>query len=382
MLAVLRRWRRRAVAKQSRDPRWDNLRYLSGTLVVLVHMSNGLTDRMGLHWLYVATWALRVPLFAMVAGYFSRADAITPREARRLVESILVPYLALSLLHTLQIWHFRGRWTFFVTEPAWGLWFLLSLLCWRAALPYLAQLRHPLATCVVVALVAGYIPDIGTTMSVSRTLTFLPFFLVGWKLRQGVGATALRTTWSRYVALAVLAATFAVSWLIHDNVKANWLRMKGPYDGGQSLLEAPWAWVVRAVVLVGGAVIALSFARLVPHRRLPAITYLGAGGMYIYLLHPLVLRPLNVAGVLDWVGPWHEQVLLVGCAFALTAVLASAPVRWVTRPVVQPRLPWLFRGETAPSPASAPTPVPAGVAPTAEQPPGENLDEKRLLAGR
>jgi fucose 4-O-acetylase-like acetyltransferase len=371
-LTQISRGKRPATGRKSstREPRWDNARFVAGTLVVLVHMSGSLADRDGLRWLYLATWAMRVPLFAVLAGYFSSAEPLRPREARRLIESVLVPYLAVGLLHTAQIWLLYDRLELFVVNPAWGLWFLLSLFFWRMSLPYLAHLRYPLATAVVVALAAGYVSDIGTDLSLSRTLTYLPFFLVGWKLRQrGRLREAFEARWSAYAALAVVGVAFVAAWFLRADVKGSTLRMKGPYAPGNPLDE-PWAWLERGAVLGLGSLIALAALRLVPQRRVPFLTALGAGGMYIYILHPLVLRVYQRHWGYDWVGPWYDQIALVLMAVALGATLASPPVRRLTKPVVQPRLPWLFRPEqpaAGKSPQSGPPAPPSAAAHAGEE---------------
>ncbi|UGY91828.1 acyltransferase family protein [Streptomyces gobiensis] len=336
-----------------RDPHWDNIRYFSGTLVVIGHSLESLSELNGLRWLHIASWALRVPVFVMVAGYFSSAGPLNAREARRLIESIALPYLLIGLLHTLQLKYYYGDWKFFTADPAWAMWFLLSLLAWRVLLPYLAALRYPLLTSVGAALAVGYIAKFSATFSASRTITFLPFFLLGWKLRQGLADELLRARWSRDAALGVLALTFAAGWVFRHDVSTTWLAMREPY-GDEIPVGMEWAWAVRGAVLLCGMVIGLSFIRLVPKGRIPVITYLGAGGLYIYLLHPLALRPVMINGGVDWVRSWPEQLALVLLAAVLAAALASPPVRRLTRPLVQPRLPWLF----APAPAPPTTPVP------------------------
>ncbi|UCM88045.1 acyltransferase family protein [Streptomyces marincola] len=342
----IRPTRSRPPGTRARDPYWDNIRCVSGTLVLFGHLTDTLGDRVGLQWFFLATWALRVPVFVIVAGYFSTADAMNAREARRLVEAVLVPYLAIGLLHSVELWLMYGDWHFFAGEPAWGMWFLLSLLFWRAALPALAQLRHPLTLSVAAALIAGHLAEFGSYLSLSRTVCYLPFFLLGWKLRQGLLADALDARWSRDAALGVLALTFTAAWWARGEVSLSWLRMRTGYDGTYPL-AAPLDWTIRGGVLLSGVVIALSFIRLVPRRRLPLITYLGTGGMYIYLLHPLVIRPyLRWVGV-DWVNTPLEQAATLAMAVALAAVLGSAPVRALARPVVQPRLDWLFGARPA-----------------------------------
>jgi fucose 4-O-acetylase-like acetyltransferase len=329
-----RRAPQRPQQRRSRDPHWDNMRYLAGTLVVFMHLADTLTDRDGLRWLHIATWAMRVPVFAIVAGYFSSAEPLTLRRAWRTAETLLVPYLALLVLHALQIRAMTGSghsWSIEIPGPAWMMWFLLALLAWRAALPYLARLRHPLTLSVPVAVISGYVPFIGLNLNLARTLCFLPFFLLGWRLRQGLFARQMRAAWSRKAAVAVVAVTFAVSWFIRDNVDLEWLKMRGPY-------EEVWGSAVRCVILLGGMAVALSLMRLIPRRRLPFVTYLGSGGLYIYLLHPFVVRPFAADDTFAWVDTWTEQAGLLVLSVALATALASPPVRRLTRPIIQPTL--------------------------------------------
>lgn len=339
--------RTRGRARRPRDPWWDNVRWASGTLVVVGHTTESLADLDGLRWLYVASWALRVPVFVMVAGYFSAAGPLTPRDGRRIVESIAVPYLAVGALHSVQMWLYYDEWHAYVVSPAWGLWFLLSLVVWRVALPYLVLLRRPFTLSVLAALLVGYLDDVGYAYSASRTVTFLPFFLLGHRIRTGGPGgpgRMLDARWSRLAAASVLLAVLPVSWLLRHEVRDYWLAMRGPY-GYQLPFGTEWAWALRAGVLLVGVVVALSFVRLMPRRRLPVISYLGAGGLYVYLLHPLVVRALHRAMGLEWVGPWYEQLCLVLVAVAVAGLLASPPVRLLARPLIQPRLDWLFEKE-------------------------------------
>jgi fucose 4-O-acetylase-like acetyltransferase len=331
-----------------RAPRWDNIRFVAGSLVVFVHMVDGPVATLdGVRWLHLATWALRVPAFALLAGYFSHAGPPRLVSARPLLLTVALPYLAVGLLHTLERRWATGEWRSFVLEPAWTMWFLLSLLCWRLALPYLARLRHPLAVSVALALAAGLLPaSLGGTLGLSRTLAFLPFFLLGWRLREGLFADATRAPWSRYAAMAVLGVVFAAAWPLRHEVRHAWLGMRLPY-------ETPSELAIRAAVLLAGAAVTLSFVRLMPRHRLPFVTYLGAGGMYIYLLHPLALRALHHAGIgYSWVGPWPEQAALVCFATVLAAALASPPVRHLARPLIQPGR----RRTPRPSATTDPTP--------------------------
>lgn len=357
--------------RKGRDPHWDNVRLVSGILVVLGHLTDSLAQTDGLRWLLIASWAMRVPVFVILAGYFSSAGPLNTRELRRLSESVLAPYLLIGLLHTMQHKMAFGSWKFFTTEPAWATWFLLSLLMWRMLLPYVAVLRYPLLFSLGGALAVGFVGSFDASFSASRTVTFLPFFVLGWKLRQGLADELLHARWTRLPAIGVLAVTAVAGWFLRNTVDTSWLAMRSSY--ADSVGFAPqYAWGVRGLVLLCGMGIALSFIRVIPKRQIPVVSYLGTGGLYIYLLHPLIVRELTARGIVT-AGPWPEQLGVVAVAVALAAVLGSPPVRRIARPLVQPRLPWLYPREperapradhgTPPTGAALPAPAPAVTSP-------------------
>ena len=86
-------------------------------------------------------------------------------------------------LWTLTKWIVEGQANPNLTQPSWTLWFLLALGIFRLVLPYLALLRWPLLWTVAISIGAGYLPNLDSTFSLSRTLGLLPFFTLGWWLR-------------------------------------------------------------------------------------------------------------------------------------------------------------------------------------------------------
>lgn len=174
--------------------------------------------------------------------------------------------------------------------------------------------------------------------------------------------------WSLFAASAGILASCAVGWLWHRDVKGTWLSMRHAY----SAADPPGpegAWVVRLLVLVLVLVLVLASVaalvlcplRLMPRRRLPLITTLGADGFTIYLLHPLVILPARELGWTARVNTPVEVVGLVLCTVPLTMVLGSPPVRRLVRPLTRPPAGWLFAPATPgpQQPERAPTPAPS-----------------------
>ncbi|MFI7272614.1 acyltransferase family protein [Streptomyces sp. NPDC049879] len=326
----------RPQAAASRDPRWDTARWLAGTLVVVGHAIEEIRDLDSMRWLYIATWPLRIPVLALVCGYFSSARVPDARAARRLLTAVAVPYLVFSAAHTVQIRLMGGGWRFFLGETAWGLWFLLALLFWRVALPYAAALRHPLTLSVLAALLVGYFDEFGPVFTASRAVAFFPFFLLGWKIRQGFLSGFLSAPATRLPSAAALLLAMAAVWWLRDDIRLAWLPMRGHYGSESAVFGAEGAWLVRGTLLLYGGVLAVCLIRLVPRRRIPLITALGTGGMYVYLLHIFFVRYARHHGWTDLADRWYEAPVVIAAAVALAVALASPPVRALTRPFVQP----------------------------------------------
>jgi fucose 4-O-acetylase-like acetyltransferase len=327
---------------QDREPWWDNARFVSATLIVMLHtMGSIMAQHHALHALHLSTWALRVPAFVILAGVFSSAGPLGPRQLRAVLQSIVLPSLLFSLLFSLETYWLAGDFTLHIAQLPWTLWFLMALFFWRLLLPLVVQLRHPLLVTTAVALAVGYVDDFGMLFAAGRTLVYLPLFYLGWRIGQGSLRTWFTSRWSLPVAAAGLLAAGVVGWLWHRDISGAWLSMSDAYRP-EDPMSLRWAWLIRLAVLASAAFLVLCFLRLVPRRRLPLISALGAGGFTIYLLHPLFIMPVREHGLIARVNTPLEQVGLVLCALTLSMVLGSTFVRRVFQPLIRPPVSGLF----------------------------------------
>jgi len=333
-----------------RVPFWDNARYACIVLVVLGHAIQRLTyDSDIAMGLYLSFYAFHMPAFAIIAGHFSKSTPPSKKQMGRVITDILVPYVIFEFLWTLTKWLVEGRANPNITEPSWTLWFLLALGIFRLILPYLALLRWPLVWSLVISISAGYLTNVDSTFSLSRTLGFLPFFVLGWWLREHDIVNRFRLIdfrpwWLRAIALVVLAADIFIAW----NWQEVWTRIELNkwffYDDSYTDLGAHqwWSGGVRLLIIIIGLVLSAAFFALIP-RRAQWWTRFGQYTMYVYLLHSFVLYPFRESGLLRYAEPtwiWLPTVILLSVVIAVA--LATRPVRWVTRPLIEPRARWLF----------------------------------------
>lgn len=336
---------------RKRVPFWDNARYACIVLVVLGHAIQRLTYDSDIALAaYLALYAFHMPAFAIISGYFSKSGSPTRVQMARVITDILLPYVIFEFLWTLTKWLVEGQADPNFTKPSWTLWFLLALGIFRLVLPYLALLRWPLLWTVIISIGVGYLPNVDSTFSLSRTLGLLPFFALGWWLRERDVVARFRLLdarpwWVRLVSLLVLGTAGFAAWRwigIWKQVDLrHWLFYEDAYAdlGG----EQWWAGGVRIALMLLAVLLSVAFFALIP-RGTHWWTRFGQYTMYVFLLHSFVLYPFRESGALRDLDPtwlWLPLVTLLSVALALA--LATKPVRWVFRPLVEPRPRWLFR---------------------------------------
>ncbi|GAA1957276.1 acyltransferase family protein [Microbacterium aquimaris] len=339
----------RTPAAKQRVPFWDNARLACIVLVVLGHSIQRLTyDSDIALGLYLLVYAFHMPAFALISGYFSKSDPPGRGQMVRVITDIVLPYLVFEGLWTVTKLLVEGRADPNITKPSWTLWFLLALAIFRLVLPYLALLRWPLLWTLLISIGAGYLPNIDSTFSLSRTLGLLPFFTLGWWVHEHRLVERFALLRTRWWLTAASAVTFVVAgwsaWYFLDIWQAMELRQWLFYDDDYASIGQTgwWAGGVRLLLMLVALLLSIAFFSLVP-REGHRWTHFGQYTMYVYLLHSFVLYPFRESGVLRGLDPtWLWLPIVVVASVLISLALATSPVRRVFRPLVEPRPAWLF----------------------------------------
>ncbi|BAU86786.1 acyltransferase [Streptomyces laurentii] len=334
-------------APPERAAYFDNAKLLAVVLVVCGHFWEPLIDQPGQRVakaLYLLVYAFHMPAFILISGFFSRSFTAQPRQMRRLVSGVLVPFLIWGIL----LAYFTGA----VNDksvsiqpltPVWVTWFLIALFLWRLSVPLWRNLRAPVTVATLVFLAAGAF-SLGAQLSVTRVLQFLPYFVLGLTLDPRHLAWLRETRWVKGAAVAVFVVAGAAAYKVAPDLEAVWLyRSKGAPE-----LHVGYAqWLLEAgVVFVAGLVLTAAFLALVPARR-AWFTSLGAGTMGAFLLHAFIRQGAFAAGFFDhpFVRGLPGLAALTVLCVALSLLLCTRPVQFLLRPLVEPRLNWLFHPE-------------------------------------
>jgi fucose 4-O-acetylase-like acetyltransferase len=341
-------------APRRRDPFFDNAKFLLIVFVVIGHNWFPLINHSRVvRAAYIDVYSFHMPAFILLSGYFSRSFTARPDQVRKLVKSVLLPYLLFQAAYLcLVTWTDHRPFFLDLTTPVYLCWFLLALFVWRLSTPVWRALRQPVVVAVVVSVAAGLM-NVTLDFALGRILQFLPFFVLGLTLRPEHFAW-LRRTPVRWWAAACALLSLPTCYLLAPSFNVDWLNLEYGVNHFPGT-SVPQYVLVRLALFAASAVMVGSVLALVPGRGL-WFTALGALTMYPYLLHGLLVKSAERLGLHTAVwqhGPLAVVALTAG-AVALPLLLTTAPVRQVTRWAVEPSRPaFLTRPRrTAPAPAN------------------------------
>jgi fucose 4-O-acetylase-like acetyltransferase len=326
----------------SRDPYFDNAKFLAVVLVVIGHAWEPLRAAdIGGRTLEAAqtfVYAFHLPVFIVMCGYFSRGFVAGRERTRKLVAAIVVPYVLFSVAYPLWAGLLAGShvgWD--PLEPYYLTWFMPALLLWRLSTPLWHQLRYPITAALLISMIAGFV-TLPSMLNAAQVLSFLPFFVVGLTLRPHHFALLRRRT-MRVGGAALLVAGAVAAYAAALTVDPEWVHWRRSFV--QLGVGAPAGVGFRLVALAAAVALTVGFLAVVPGRR-TWFTRFGSASMYVYLLHGFVTLFLSYQGWYYQITGLEVVLVTIGCA-ALAIVLSSAAVRGVFHWAIEPRMDWLFR---------------------------------------
>ncbi|MEV6124113.1 acyltransferase family protein [Streptomyces sp. NPDC052077] len=375
---------------RQRDAFFDNAKYLAIVLVAMGHAWGQILDgNRSVEALYRFVYTFHMPAFIVISGYFSRTFDLSPKRVRRLVTGVVVPYVVFEVVYSLhrRVVDDTPDHPISLLDPTYLLWFLCALFIWRLTTPIWQTVRWPLPISLVIAALASMAPSVGNDLNMQRVLQFLPCFVLGLLLRPEHFSLVRRRS-ARIAAVPVCAVAVAVAWWSVPRMDIAWFYR----NAAAQATDAPW-WsgpVVTMALFGCSVVLSACFFAWVPGRRM-WFTALGAGTIYGYLLHGLLVRTGTYLG---W---FHAPVLdrpegaigLTVVGVAIVTLLCTRPVRRVLRCVVEPRMEWAFkplpgtgagapgRSERRPAETAGKTASQAGATGTADAPAGASRDAAR-----
>jgi fucose 4-O-acetylase-like acetyltransferase len=328
----------------------DNARYWVMLLVVIGHSLTELVVMDSARGIYTWIYSFHMPFFILISGYTARHYIGDFRQIRRIVSTLIVPYLLVELSLQLITRHYDGSpKNLMILSPQWLGWFLAALFIWRITTPIWRALKYPVTTSIVISLLAGLI-EIPNVLALPKVLALLPFWVIGLHMNREI-FMRLGDVRIRIVSVVVLVTSFVICQVYAGTWTTQWLLWKDRYS--EDPLDAtPWGGIAtRGSLLLVGAVLTFATLSLIPRAR-SITTTLGGRTFYCYLLHGFIIILLDRQFDLWQRLEQYGAASVVGCivvAVVVANLLMTKPVATLFRPLFEPRLTWLFREAEPPS---------------------------------
>lgn len=308
--------------EDSRSYHFDNAKAILILLVVFGHFIDPLMHDGVFRQLYLFIYTFHMPCFIFISGYFSKKTKLVDALSKYIVPLIVFQVFYVLLNHLLGIANASNSFYGFFTLPIHALWYLLSLFFWNRLLCFINEknIKSALIVSVFLPLVASYIPL--TRFSLSRTLYFCPFFLLGYyfKIRRLEGflkgkAIGKLLSCLFFVILFYLTVILPIPpGILHGSMPLYKLD-----------LDSETGIVLRYGVIIISLISLFCFLRIMPSRPI-FLSHFGLRTLQIYLLHHTVIQLLLAFNIYNYVISYQPSQFLL----MLVIIIASLITYWFT----------------------------------------------------
>lgn len=284
-----------------REYLFDNLKGLLIFLVVFGHTLEMYRGNIILKTIYLFIYTFHMPLFIFIAGYFSKNAEKCRKTA---VGSFLIPYLIINTLFSIIatiIYSGRPITDIQIFTPGWALWFLLSMFIWKILLKDLAKIKYILFFSIAASLLLSGIHEFGNYMSLSRTIGFLFWFMLGY-FYQNQDILAIRKT-PKWVSIFIVVGIAILSYYFTKNniIQPELFYFSESY--ASLSLRFVQGLIARSIAYLIAYIMLYQVINLMTNRQ-TFLSKIGQSSLTIYIFHTYIIM------IIFKINPFEDQPFL------------------------------------------------------------------------
>lgn len=322
-------------ADTSRSKFFDNAKFILIFLVVFGHMISPLKEHDKiLFTIYTVIYLFHMPAFIFISGYFAKGFR-KKGYLQKSFQKILLPYFLFQIIYSV-VYYLIGKEEtieFDFLQPHWSLWFLLSLFFWNLMLYAFARLKWKgFFIAVILGIGIGYVDEVGSFLSLSRTFVFFPYFLLGFLFNGEQLKNVIRTKYSVPIGILILTLTLMIFGSDISKESVSWLLGDESYQtmGGEQLTDGLWRGIQYAFTII----VIFGFFSLIPSGQY-RITKIGERTLYVYLLHGFIIK--TIQSVLPDIF-LENYFFLLSVSLIVCLTLGSFLIKKYTQPLIELKL--------------------------------------------
>lgn len=324
---------------QSRVAKWDNVKAFLMILVVLGHGITAYTSQSGLlSNLYLWLTVFHMPLFMFVTGLFSKSFVNAPRFNYAKILSYILIFFFIKVTIHLTLLLVRGEGSFSWLSEKGTPWYILVTAVFMSVTYIIKRLntKKVLVISLVLALLAGYVNEIGDVLTLSKMFTFYPYFLLGYMLDKNKLVEISGKKLLRVLSAAVLVVYTVGIFMIGDKLYS----LRYVFSGNNPYVEFgadwyPYGAYLRLGCYIFSSVIGFAVISVIPNKRIPLFTGIGAKTLTVYSLHRQVLYVLEytvLIRVFAVLPDYYFGLVMIAGSVLITLLLSLKPFDYILYP--------------------------------------------------
>ena len=274
-----------------RDNRFDVLKGILIFLVVLGHLLGEYKNNSLILIVWRCIYLFHMPAFIFISGYFYKENS------KKSFEQCLMPLFVFQILYELfHIFYYKQISSYTISlTPYWTLWYLLSLFFWRQLYASVKKCKLILFFSLIISILSGISNEIGYSLSVSRTIVFFPFFVLGVKVKE---YSLVKQTYNFMEKFLAFCACIFILFIFI--LKCNFVPDKllnGSYSYSSMEIHAIRGGGYRCLVFLFSSLLIYSLIIHMPAKKniiSTSFAYLGRNSLIIFLLHGFLVRIIEL----------------------------------------------------------------------------------------
>lgn len=276
------------IESKKRDYLFDNLKALLIILVVFGHVM----ERFGVFpKIRGIIYVFHMPFFIFISGYFSKN---TDKIENKLIKNLLIPFFIFNAIYMLSIEDcyyttFQERLkNFNIFRASYLYWYLISLFIWRILTKYIVKFKFSIIILFILSLYIGLVNEAGRFLSISRTIAFFPFFMLGYYTDK-IKIEKIRDI-NKKVSIFVLIVLISITFILSNKIIDMEL-FKNAQSYKYSNVRNLKGICVRIYQFAVAAGISMSLINLISPKN-NWMSSLGKKTISIYILSPFIQEVL------------------------------------------------------------------------------------------
>ena len=293
---------------ENRNFKIDNCKAILIFLVVFGHLLEFNITPFN-NYILLVIYSFHMPLFVFFSGMLAKYDK------GKIVNNIVVPYMSIQLISYI-FYNFFQPTDFSLVIGYTSLWYLISLFSWYMLIPFFEKCKHPRVLILIaflVGLIIGYDKNAISIFSLSRTIVFFPFFLLGFFSKKANFKPLSSKTLYKICMffLAILIAVFI--FIFRNTINVMWAYGSHYY----SFLE--YNAMIRLIIYIIAVLWLFIFNALIPNIKC-FISKIGKNTISIYLFHYFIVYSIFKCSFFENIK--HTTIICAVLACIITIILS------------------------------------------------------------